>query len=117
MALTSIECHLFGGHDRAHDLVSLDQRGSRWFMKLANCSDNHMEKTFVFADVLIEYEQILLPLGEELEYPLPLIGADSYACAELGYYRFCFNFGDFEVAFTAQWPCKDEPSTTDKIPS
>ena len=52
------------------------------------------------------YEHVLLLPGEELDYPLALLGASSCASADPEYFRFCFTFAGLEVAFTAKWPCQ-----------
>jgi len=103
--LSSIEEFLFEAN-LAHDLVSLIKEQDSLIMNLEDCSSYRSKKSFVFANPAIEYEELVLVKGEELEYPLPLIGANSRSSEDKGRYRFCFNFSDLEIAFEANWPSR-----------
>jgi hypothetical protein len=100
--LTEIEEFILGGNV-AHSLISLEKNGNEWKIEVESCSSIHERKSFLFTKVSEEYEQILLERDQELEFPLPIIGFESFA-KENQKWRFLLNAGDVEWAFTSRWP-------------
>ena len=77
--LTDIEKFVLG-ENVAHDLRSLQKIEKDWIITIApctECTEGTSSKTFIFANVEEEYEQLLLDDGEELEFPLAIVGFES----------------------------------------
>jgi len=102
--LTEIEEFVLGDNV-AHDLIALEKDGNEWKIEVESCDSSHERKAFVFPEASEEYEQLLLEEDEALEFPLPIIGFESFAKANQKW-RFLLNAGDAEWAFTSRWPVK-----------
>ena len=105
-SLSAIDKFLLGSN-LAHDIASLVIDPDHLTMTLEDCNSEWNKKTFVFNNPKVESQLLMLQDGEELEYPLPLIGAESTIYADQNRHRFLFNFSDFGIVFYSEWPYKE----------
>ena len=52
-----------------------------------------------------EYEQLLLEEGESLDFPLPIIGFESFP-KQNDIWQFVLNASEVEWGFMSKWPTK-----------
>jgi len=100
--LSVIEKFVLGGND-AHDLIGIEKGSSQWIIQVSPCYNTNIKKKFVFNDVALKYEEYLLDEDEVLEFPIPIIGFDSFPLPN-GRWRFCLNAADIEWGFESDWP-------------
>ncbi len=74
--LTKIEQFILSGNI-AHDILMFSKKGTSISFKVESHAKGNVRKVFLFYEVELEYEQILLDSYEELRFPLPIIGAES----------------------------------------
>jgi len=102
--LSEVEEFILGG-DVAHNLVSLEKSNECWIIIVSPVHDETVKKKYKFENASEEYEQDLTDEGEELEFPLPIIGFDSTLLPNK-MWRFCLNVLDIEWGFVSKWPTK-----------
>ena len=102
--LTEIEHFIFGGNI-GHDIFIFSKKGTSISIKVESHAKGNERNIFLFSEVELEYEQILLDSDEELRFPLPIIGAESTPIND-SKWHFLFNASDIEWAFISKWPIK-----------
>ncbi len=107
MTLSVIEEFVLDG-DHAHEVVAFTLSGARLILEVV--SHGGVVNEFVFDDVELEYEELLLDPGEVLELPEPLIGFENRPAGN-NRWRFLLNAGSVEWVFESRWPTKSPCSS------